>query len=395
MGKIHRWGMIIAFVVIIACAYIGVKTIFIEDKNAAVPSMVGMQLVNAVEVLQKEGLLAKIDQIDSPERTDTVVSQNLPAGEKVSKGKVIILRVSKGGAIMPMPDVRGLKFEDGVKRLSEAGFKVDTVLRVTDKIKPAGSIIAQNPSAPQQVAANCMVRLLVSTGSTGDNAFVRVPDLMGQNLDVVTQTLEQIGLTVGTTSDSPSSSVPAGTVLSTRPQSGANVPAGTLINITFARAPIPGEETSEVPPADDQDSKKAAAVRTVVIKDTEPSQIPSKISVKAEAKKPDVQANPEVKVKPEVEEKPADVKKIEEIKSKPTQTVTVTAKKTAKLRYQVPPLTKPLSLKIEVTDASGTRVLKDLIVNSSEYISINVPYTGQATVIIYLGGDFVWQDRFN
>ncbi len=61
----------------------------------------------------------------------------------------------------------------------------------------------------------------------------------------------------------------------------------------------------------------------------------------------------------------------------------------------MPPLTKPLSLKIEMTDDSGTRVLKDGMANSGEYISMNVPYTGEARITIFLGGDFVWQDRYN
>ena len=61
----------------------------------------------------------------------------------------------------------------------------------------------------------------------------------------------------------------------------------------------------------------------------------------------------------------------------------------------MPPLTKPMSLKIEMTDAAGTRVLKDSMVNGSEYISMNVNYSGEAKITIYLGGDFVWQDRYN
>jgi len=397
MGKIHRWGMIIAFIVIVVCAYIGIKTVFVEDKDAAVPSMTGMQLVDAVEALQKEGLLAKVDQIDSPEKADTVVSQNLPAGEKVSRGKVVILRVSKGGAIMPMPDVRGLKFEEGVKRLSEAGFKVETVVRVTDKLKPAGSIIAQNPAAPQQVAANCMVKLLVSTGSTGDNTFVRVPNLTGQNTDVVKQVLEQLGLTLGTTEEIPSSMVPAGTVLSTNPKNGANVPAGTAVNVIFAKAPMAGEENTDVPPANDQDQKKAAVVRTVVIKDTAPSQIPSKIENKPENVKTDQAVKTDMAPKPASESKPAESKKTDTVKKAPLQPPVnnTTPKKTAKLRYQVPPLTKPLSLRIEINDASGSRILRDTQTNSGEYVSMNVPYTGEAVITIYLGGDFVWQDRFN
>ena len=69
--------------------------------------------------------------------------------------------------------------------------------------------------------------------------------------------------------------------------------------------------------------------------------------------------------------------------------------KTAKVRYQVPPLAKPLSLKIELMDEYGTRVLKDGTAKSGEYISLNVPYSGEARVTIYLGGEFVWQDRYN
>lgn len=382
MGKVHRWGMIIAFIVIIASAYFGIKTVFIEDKSATVPNMVGLQLVDAVEALQKESLLAKVDQVDSPERADTVISQNLPAGEKVSKGKVVIVRVSKGGSILPVPDVRGLKFEEGVKRLSEAGFKVDKITRVIDKLKPAGSIIAQNPAAPQQVAANCMVNLLVSSGGSSAGAFVNVPDLKGQGLSVVAQVLEQIGLTVGKKTEIPSAEVPVGTVLRTNPKNGANVPAGTLINLTIARTFKPGEESTETPPANELDPQRAAAVKTVVINNTEPSSIPTKL--------------PENPVADPSKEPQKEVKNgTEAVDPKPAKTLPVAPKKTAKLRYQVPPLTKPLSLKIELTDDTGTKVIKDVMASNSEYISMNIPFLGQATVTIYLGGDFVWQDRFN
>jgi len=384
MGKVHRWGMAVAFVVIIASAYFGIRTVFVEDKSATVPNMAGMQLVDAVEALQKEGLLAKVDQVDSPERADTVISQNLPAGEKVSKGKVVIVRVSKGGSILPVPDVRGLKFEEGVKRLSEAGFKVDKIIRVTDKLKPAGSIIAQNPAAPQQVAANCMVNLLVSAGGTGGGAFVNVPDLKGQGIDVVTQVLEQIGLLVGSSTETPSAEVPAGTVLRTNPRNGANVPAGSQINLVIARPPKPGEASPETPPADDQDPQRAAAVRTVVIKNTEPSDIPTKLPDKPAADSSKEPKKEETKAEPEPVKAP-----------QPEKPIPAAPQKTAKLRYQVPPLTKPLSLKIELTDDTGTKVIRDAMANGSEYISMNVPFTGQATLTIYLGGDFVWQDRFN
>ena len=49
----------------------------------------------------------------------------------------------------------------------------------------------------------------------------------------------------------------------------------------------------------------------------------------------------------------------------------------------------------KIADEAGTRIVKDAVANGSEYISMNVPFSGLATITIYLGGDFVWQDRFN
>ncbi len=47
-----------------------------------------------------------------------------------------------------------------------------------------------------------------------------------------------------------------------------------------------------------------------------------------------------------------------------------------------------------MVDKNGEKKLLDRKVNAGEYISINEPYTGEAVVTIYLGGRFVWQDRY-
>ncbi|MEG1798852.1 MAG: PASTA domain-containing protein, partial [Synergistaceae bacterium] len=376
--------------------------VFVEDTNASVPAVVGMNLVDAVDMLQKEGLLAKVDKVDSAEKVDTVVSQSLSKGEKVSRGKVILLKVSKGGSVSPVPDVRGLKFEDAVARLGEAGFKVDKILRVTDKLKPVGSIIAQNPSSPQSVATNTMVSLLVSSGLSGVSSFVEVPDLRGQNIDVATQVLEQIGLVVGATTEVPSVSVPANTIIKTNPQKRAKIPAGTRVDLVFARLPLDGETTPDAPATAVQDKEREQAVRTVVVRDTVPAPLPTKVTP-AVSDKP---ASAKTENKPAAETKKETVQPVKETNTttvKPAEDVTPKSvpsdsgvrKKTAKIRYQVPPLSKPLSLKIEIKDAAGTRTLKDIMAKSGEYISLNVPYSGDAVVTILLGGDFVWQDRFN
>ncbi|MDL2298166.1 PASTA domain-containing protein [Synergistaceae bacterium OttesenSCG-928-D05] len=376
MGKIHRWGLIVAFIVIILCAYMAVKIVFVEDKSATVPPLVGLQLVEAVEALQKEGLLAKIDQVDSPLKADTVVSQNMPAGEKIGKGKVVILRVSKGGALLPLPDVRGLKYEEAVSRLSEAGFKVNNVQRVTDSLKPVGTVIAQNPAAPQQVAASTMISLLVSSGVTGGTGFIVVPDVRGQEIGVVKEALLQSGLVVGKVTETPTQASPAGTVLSTNPKNGARIPSGSQVNITVARAPKPGELASDTPPSSPSEPTRTEPVRTVVVQpDPSQPQTPEYTPVSGETQPAATQGQ----AGQQQQQEPVDN----------------TPSKTAKVRYQVPPLSRPMSLKIAITDGGTTRILRESDAKSNEYVSMNVPYKYDATITIYLGGELVWQDRFN
>ena len=68
--------------------------------------------------------------------------------------------------------------------------------------------------------------------------------------------------------------------------------------------------------------------------------------------------------------------------------------KIARIRYQVPPLSRPLQLKIELTDPTGTKVILDRSAKSAEYVSLDAPYSKECAVTIYLGGEFVWQDRY-
>jgi serine/threonine-protein kinase len=68
--------------------------------------------------------------------------------------------------------------------------------------------------------------------------------------------------------------------------------------------------------------------------------------------------------------------------------------KIARIRYQVPPLARPLHLKIEMVDPSGKKTLLDRAARSGEYVSLDAPYSRECAVTIYLGGEFVWQDRY-
>jgi serine/threonine-protein kinase len=47
-----------------------------------------------------------------------------------------------------------------------------------------------------------------------------------------------------------------------------------------------------------------------------------------------------------------------------------------------------------MVDPSGKKTLLDRAAKSGEYVSLDSPYSRECAVTIYLGGEFVWQDRY-
>ena len=67
--------------------------------------------------------------------------------------------------------------------------------------------------------------------------------------------------------------------------------------------------------------------------------------------------------------------------------------KTAKIRYVVPPIARPMDLRIEITDPSGKREIMNRQVRSGESINTTAKYSQECMISIYLGGESVWQER--
>jgi outer membrane lipoprotein-sorting protein len=67
--------------------------------------------------------------------------------------------------------------------------------------------------------------------------------------------------------------------------------------------------------------------------------------------------------------------------------------KTARIRYIVPSIAKPMDLRIEVTDPSGKREILNKQVKGGENINTTAHYSNECMVSIYLDGQSVWQER--
>ena len=106
-----------------------------------------------------------------------------------------------------------------------------TVVNQADANVNKGLVIRSNPAEGNNVGANTLVTLYVSTGA----APVAVPDVEGQQQSVAATTLQNDGFTVSTQQDT-TSTEKAGTVVNQSPSGGTKVAPGSKVTIYVSGA---------------------------------------------------------------------------------------------------------------------------------------------------------------
>lgn len=366
MRNLFRLTMLVVLLVILGSGIMAVYTVFLGGRTLTVPSLEGLSVIDAVDQTQALGLLVRVDQVESLQPAGTILSQWPAAGEKVKGGKILVLKVSKGGTRLSLPDVRGMEFAQATARLEEDGFKAGDVLRIHDESRSAGVVVAQSPAAPTMMSPGRTIDLLVSLGPKSSGGMVVVPDAVGRSETIARKLITEAGLTVRSVSSVYTQASPEGLVTRLDPSPGAKVPAGSGVTVTVATLKKP--PTQEAPKVPGLAPGQAPTQMT-----TPPPTSPTATAPPAETPGTAPTAPAPQTVAPEVPQTP---------------------QKTAKIRYQVPPLTRPMELKIEIVDTAGTREILNREVKGGEYITLDAPYRESAAVTIYLGGMFVWQDRY-
>jgi beta-lactam-binding protein with PASTA domain len=145
----------------------GAKVLLIVSQGqqlVLVPPLQGMSQERAVSALQQAGLKVTIVQVPSTQKLGTVVAQNPPPGEKVKKGAVVQLSVSRGPAQVTVPPVQGLPSAEAEAAVRSAGLRA--VVHQVPSSQPRGTVVAQNPPPGTPVTPGTIVTLDVSEGST-------------------------------------------------------------------------------------------------------------------------------------------------------------------------------------------------------------------------------------
>ena len=366
MNRSFRILLAVVLLCIIGSAgYISYK-VFFSNPSRSIPLLKGSSVIEAVQTLERMGIKARIEEEDSALPRGTVIGQWPETGVKLRADKTAILKVSRGSEKQVLPDVRGLTQKQAAQKIQDAGFIVGEIQKINHE-RPAGVVIAQNPASPASVSLSREIGLLVSLGPSAASGTVVVPDLIERDEKTAEQLARESSLRPRIEYIYDNSS-PRGMVISMSPSAGRQVARGSALILRVAswdKRLAPRREN-------DPGEKSPGGARVTIV---EPDTDPEKGVVASEKDKKAPAAAGE-KTPPETKKAEAPARK-----------------KVANIRYQAPPV-KNQTLVIEMIDKNGERRLLNRKVNAGENIRITAPYVGEAVVTIYLGGNFVWQDRY-
>lgn len=118
-----------------------------------VPLVIGKNIEDAKQALAKVKItVGKVEAVDSDKPKDEVVSQSIGDGNSVTDGMVIDLQISKGPALLTVPEVRGMQLDQAKQTLESMGFAVDP--------QGFGTVRQMDPQPGTQVPPGTRIRLL-------------------------------------------------------------------------------------------------------------------------------------------------------------------------------------------------------------------------------------------
>ena len=206
---------------------------YLVPRYAAVPDVLGMPESEASLRLGVAGFDVSVGQeiFSSQYDPGEVARQSAAPDSRARLGTDVVIRLSKGPAVVGVPDVTGKTQAQATDALQKAGLVADVKTNFDDNV-PKGDVIGQGPAAGKRVNNGTTVTITVSEGPPP----VTVPKVTGLAEDDAVSLLRAQGLVVVERQDY-SEKVDRGSVISQSVKDGQVVPKGSRLKIVVSLGP--------------------------------------------------------------------------------------------------------------------------------------------------------------
>jgi beta-lactam-binding protein with PASTA domain len=216
----------------------------VSKGQATVPDVVGQPASSATSALRAAGLVPAEFDVPGAEPKGTVTAQKPLPNQKVPRGTKVRINVSTGqqgggGAAttagttttgaqtVKVPNVVGLQQAPAQRQLHAAGLGAS--VRYVASQQPSGRVLSESPVAGATVKKGSNVRISVSLGPNATTA--QVPDVVGQDQQTATTTLQDAGFQIQVIMVPPPDPSQSGIVIDEEPAGGTRAPEGSTVTI--------------------------------------------------------------------------------------------------------------------------------------------------------------------
>lgn len=140
-----------------------------------------------------------------------------------------------------VPSVIDVSEKDAINLLKETGFEVSIKERIFDKSIIKGNVISQSIKPQTKIKKGDLIELTISKG----RELVRVPNIVGFNLEDVKDIIKKNAFKIGTTSNE-DSDAPKGQIVKQFPKEGEEIESGSEINIILSNGPKKDKKDSKI-----------------------------------------------------------------------------------------------------------------------------------------------------
>jgi eukaryotic-like serine/threonine-protein kinase len=205
----------------------------LKTRDVSVPQLAGRTVNEASALLADAGLALKVEEgtrIDPKVPAGQILAQEPQAGVSTRRQRSVKVWLSAGPRSLTVPALLGESERSAELRVKQNGLELQPGAEIRSAEYPAGSVVAQSPSAR---SLSARVALLVNRGERGTSYVM--PDLIGVNGDRAGEILRGHGFRVAVVASNPYPGVAAGIVLRQSPQGGFRIAPGEPISLEVSR----------------------------------------------------------------------------------------------------------------------------------------------------------------
>ena len=243
-GRRGRVWLRIAVALLLAATLAGLGIVafllFKVDKHP-VPNLVGQNENDAVAAVEQFDweIDRKVERSDEEPDVGDIIRTSPSAGEKLAEGEPLLLVVSEGPELRPLPDLVGQTEAEARTALAEVQLTSTTAPRAFHEQIPPGSVVSwqvagrPNLKTGDEVLPETEVELTLSKGPQPR----QVPDLRDISIAQARSRLDELKLELSRGADVFSDDIDKDLIVRQRPAPGKSVERGATITIQVSKGP--------------------------------------------------------------------------------------------------------------------------------------------------------------